>query len=271
MSSIEEFLDEQLVNGRSYFSLDEAVRQHSMSPQAFAAAARRLIKKQKLIRPRQEFFVIQRPEDRIAGPDPVKWIDGLMKYQKIDYRISLLSAAAHHGSSHQAAMVFQLVVPKQLRGIQVGRHRLQFVYQKAPIFNKVNRPDWLSQIKSDEGFAKVAGVELTLLDSMRYYGSAGGIDGVAQMSKDIGGDANPRKLAQIAACYENSTVRRLGYLLERVGHERQAHALLPFAAKASSIQPLNPSVMSSLGFPIDKHKKDETWRLDINQVVEIDS
>ena len=90
------------------------------------------------------------------------------------------------------------------------------------------------------------------------------------MSMDIGGNANSRKLAQVAACYENSTVRRLGYLLECVGHERQAHALLPFAAKASSIQPLNPSVMSSLGFPIDKHQKDETWRLDINQVVEID-
>ena len=91
------------------------------------------------------------------------------------------------------------------------------------------------------------------------------------MSKDIGGSANPRKLAQIAACYENSTARRLGYLLERSGHERQARALLPFAAKASSMQPLNPSVMTSLGIPMDKRNKDERWRLDINQVVEFDS
>jgi hypothetical protein len=73
-------------------------------------------------------------------------------------------AAAFHGSSHQAAMVFQAVVPKQLRDFGVGRHRLQFLYQAPRAFARVNQPDLLGQIKSDAGYAKVAGVELTLLD-----------------------------------------------------------------------------------------------------------
>ncbi len=52
-----------------------------------------------------------------------------MKYLKMDYRISLLRAAAFHGATHQAAMVFQVIVPKQMRDFEIGRHRLEFIYQ----------------------------------------------------------------------------------------------------------------------------------------------
>lgn len=46
-----------------------------------------------------------------------------MRYLKLDYRVSLLRAAAYHGASHQAAMVFQVIVPKQLRGFDIGRQK----------------------------------------------------------------------------------------------------------------------------------------------------
>jgi hypothetical protein len=35
-----------------------------------------------------------------------------MKCPDTDYWVSLLRAAAFHGSSHQAAMIFQVIVPK---------------------------------------------------------------------------------------------------------------------------------------------------------------
>ena len=92
-----------------------------------------------------------------------------MKYLGLDYRISLLRAAAFHGSSHQAAMVFQVIVPKQLRSFDIGRNRIQFIYQTPVAFGKTNQADWLGQLKSEAGFAKVSGVELTLLDSIRYF------------------------------------------------------------------------------------------------------
>ena len=84
----------------------------------------------------------------------MRWIDPLMKHQGLDYRISLLRAAAFHGSSHQAAMVFQVVVPKQLRDFEVGRHRLHFLHQSPRAFARVNQLDLLRQIKSDAGYAK---------------------------------------------------------------------------------------------------------------------
>lgn len=271
MASLDQYLDSQLARGRAHFSREEALHALQLAPAAFAAAITRLIKKRRLANPRHGFYLILRPEDQITGaPDPVRWIDPLMKYQEIDYRISLLRAAAFHGSSHQAAMVFQVIVPKQLRGFQLGRHRLQFIYQTPAAFAKVNLPTWLDQMKSETGFAKIAGIELTLLDCARYFHRAAGINGVAQIAKDLGGRADPRKLAKAAKAYENSSVRRLGYLLDHSRHARQANALRPFVKKVKTPVPLNPSLKPLLESLTDVHEKDSKWMLVINEPVETD-
>ena len=272
MISIQQFIDDRLVHGRAHFSRDEALAALDLKPDALAAAITRLIKKRRLANPRHGFYLILRPEDQVAGaPDPVRWIDPLMKHQRLDYRISLLRAAAFHGSSHQAAMVFQVVVPKQLRDFEIGRHRLQFLYQTPKAFTQVNQPAQLAQMKSEAGFAKVAGVELTLLDCARYFHKATGISGVAQIAKDIGAKGDPRTLAKLAAAYENSSVRRLGYLLERAGHRRQANALEPFVKKAKTALPLDPAVKPLMESLADVHEKNAKWKLVINETVEIDS
>ena len=272
MTSFNQYLDEQLARGRAYFSRKEALGALDLTPETLAVAVSRLIKRRRLANPRHGFYLILRPEDQPSGaPDPVRWIDPLMKHQGIDYRISLLRAAAFYGSSHQAAMVFQVIVPKQLRAFEIGRHRLQFVYQAPHAFAKANHPEWLAQMKSEAGFAKVAGVELTLLDCARYFHRAAGINGVAQIVKDLGAKADSRKLAKIAAIYENSSVRRLGYLLELAGHARQAKALEPFASNAKSVKLLDPSVKSFITALASPRQKDPKWMLVINEPVEIDS
>ena len=90
-------------------------------------------------------------------------------------------------------------------------------------------------------------MELTLLDSIRYFHQAGGINGAAQIVHDLGARANPRKLAKIAVYYENAVVRRLGYLLERFDHHRQARLLESIAKKAKSMKYLDPSSKPVLG------------------------
>jgi predicted transcriptional regulator of viral defense system len=272
MLSLEQYLDDRLAHGRSYFSREEALKALGIASRNFAAAATRLINKGRLANPRHGFFLILRPEDKIIGaPDPARWIDPLMKHQRLDYRISLLRAAALHGSSHQAAMVFHVVVPKQVRDFELGRHRLQFLYQTPRAFSRVNRVDVLDQIKSEEGFANVAGVELTLLDCARYFHKAGGINAVAQVAKDIGDKADSTKLATIAAAYENSSVRRLGFLLDRAGHERQARVLEPFVKKAKTATPLNPAVKLLVASLAESSEKNSKWKLLINELVEVDS
>jgi hypothetical protein len=200
----------------------------------------------------------------------VEWVDPLLKHQGLDYRISVLRAAAFHGSSHQAAMVFQVIVPKQLRDFEMGRHRLEFLYQSPETFAEVNRPDLLAQIKSVAGYAKVGGVELTLLDCIRYFHKASGIDGVAQIAQDIGAKADPRKLARAAAAYENSSVRRLGFLLDRAGHVGQSKALESFVRKAKTVVPLDPAVRPLSASHVGACAKDAKWKLAINRPIEID-
>jgi predicted transcriptional regulator of viral defense system len=271
MGTLDRYLDEQLARGRAYFSREDGLQALGLSPEAFSAATTRLIKKRRLASPRRGFLLILRPEDQAAGAsDPVRWIDPLMKYLGIDYRISLLRAAAFHGSTHQAAMVFQVIAPRQLRDFDIGRHRIQFVYQAPAAFAEINQPDWLGQIKSEAGFAKIAGMELTLLDAARYFHKAAGINGVAQIVKDLGAKANPRKLAKAAEHYENASVRRLGYLLDQTNHVRQASALEPFARQAKSMKPLDPSVKPLLESMTALHEKDAKWKLVINESVETD-
>lgn len=272
MGSLDVFLDQQFERGRGYFSRREALRALELAPSNLARALTRLVRKRRLANPRQDFYLILRPEDQTLGaPDPVRWIDPLMKHLGIDYRISLLRAAAFHGSSHQAVMVFQVIVPKQLRSVEIGRHRLQFIYQVRHAFDEANRPEWLSQMKSEAGFAKVAGIELTILDCARYIHSAAGINGVAQIAKDLGGNADSRKLAKLAQVYENSSVRRLGYLLELARHVRQAKALEPFAREAKSLKPLDPAAKPLVASLASRQEKNTKWMLLINERVEVEA
>lgn len=271
VSSVEAFFEEHLAQGRAYFTREEAQAAFGLSPHALSVALTRQVKKRRLARPRRGFYLILRPEDRAFGaPDPVRWIDPMMQYLRLDYRIALLRAAAFHGASHQAAMVFQVIVPRQMRGFEIGRQRLEFVYQSPRAFVQVNQTGWLGSLKSEAGFAKVAGLELTLLDCARYFHKAAGINGLAQIAKDLGGQAKPDDLAQIAAHYENSAVRRLGYLLERAGHVAQADALRPFVRQAKTAALLDPSVKPLVeGLP-GLHEKAPGWRLIVNESVEVD-
>ncbi|MCC6163660.1 MAG: hypothetical protein IT182_09960 [Acidobacteria bacterium] len=273
INALDQLLDQRLGHGRYHLTKAEALTALGVSATAFNAAAARLVRQRRLARPKQGFFVILRPEDRVGGgPDPARWIDPLMRHIGVDYRVSLLRAAAFHGSSHQAAQVFQAIVPRQLRPVAIERQRVEFVYQAADAFAAVNQQPWLDQLKTDAGFAKVAGVELLLLDAVRYFHQSAGLNGAAQIVHDLGGRASPQKLARAATSYENSVVRRLGYLLEHFGYARQAASLRPQAKKAKSLKPLDPSarIVPSLAASVGDGES-HAWKLHLNVPVEIDA
>ena len=64
-------------------------------------------------------------------------------------------------------------------------------------------------------------------------------------------------------------MRRLGYLLELAGHERQASALHPFVLKTTSVKPLDPSVNVLSEALRALHQKNSKWKLEINVPVEL--
>lgn len=71
--------------------------------------------------------------------------------------------------------------------------------------------------------------------------------------------------------YENSAVRRLGYLLERFGHTRQADTLRSFAKKAKSFKALDPSAKPIVPELAAMEERNADWKLLINVPVEIDA
>lgn len=273
MKTLEDYLETSQSRGRYAFTKVEALSALNLAPDAFLSAVGRAKRKRLLASPKRGFYIILRPEDRNLGPQPERWIAPLMAQLRLDYRISLLRAAAFHGSSHQAAMVFQVIAPKQMKSITLGRQRVQFVFQEKRTFAHVNKPAWLDELKTDTGMARIAGIELTLLDAARYFHKAAGITGAAQIAHDLGSKADKTKLAAAAAYYENSAVRRLGFLLEHFGHREQADALGPFAAKAKSSKPLNPAtrLITTATRNADSRLIDRKWKLVINEPVEIDT
>lgn len=272
MATLEQFMDDRLASGRAYFLREDALATLGLSPAALNMALMRQSKKGRMTSPWHGFYLILRPEDRAAGaPHPERWIDPLMRYLQVDYRVSLLQAAAFYGASHQAAMVFQVITPRQMRSFEIGRHRVQLIYQNPATFRKVNQPQWLDSIKSDTGFAAVAGVELTLLDCVRYFHRAGGMNSVAQLVKDLGDQALPGTLMKLAPYYENSSVRRLGFLFELMGHARQANALQPLARKAKTFVLLDPSAKPLIKELPGLRDNNPKWRLIVNEAIEVDS
>ena len=242
-----------------------------MKSSAFISAAGRLAKKRRLASPRRGFYLILRPEDRGHVPHVLDWIDPLMKHMGLDYRIGLLGAACYHGASHQAPMVFQVIVPKQLRDFDIDGNQVRFVYQAPSIFEKINRPDWLMPVQSRLGEeAKASCAEVTLLDCARYFRKVSGFDNLAQITQDMGMKADPGKLADVASNYENSTVRRLGYLLDFAGHVRQAKALEPFAQEAKSVKLLSPSVSWFDEIHPRSYKNNPKWKLTVNHDIDLD-
>lgn len=271
MRELESFIDAELARGRAYFTKSEALEQSRLSYDGFRKATARLTGRGILSSPRRGFYLIVRPEERAFGaPEPAKWIGPFMTFVNADYRVSLLRAAAFHGSTHQAPMVLQVISPRQLPKIELGRQRIEFLYQRPASFAKVNRREWLDELKTDAGFAKVAGLELTLLDVCRYFHRASGISGAAQVVHDLGSKADVKILAAAGKYYENSAARRLGYLLERFGHQQQAMALKPFAQHAKSFKPLDPSIKPLVPELAESSEKNIKWKLEINVAVEVD-
>ena len=119
---------------------------------------------------------------------------------------SVLRAAAFHGASHQAAQIFQVIVPKQLRPIAIDRQRIQFIYQAPGAFVAVNKAPG-RPVENRRRLRQGCGRRAPPARRRSLLRQAAGLNGAAQIVHDLGAKANPRKLARAAVFYENSTAR----------------------------------------------------------------
>jgi predicted transcriptional regulator of viral defense system len=224
--SLSSFVDALQAKGRYVFEREEAMRALGVSEAAFKLAARRLVRKRRLVMPRRGFLVIVPLEYSVAGAPPASWfLDDLMKYEQAPYYLGLLSAAALHGAAHHQPQESHVVTDKQLRPAEVGRSRLRFFLKK----ELAQTPT--EQQRTETGTLRVSSPEATALDLVRYARSLGGLGAVAPVLAELSERLDPQRLVGAAAVdVELSVVQRTGYLLDRVGAQDKTSPLAEWLA-----------------------------------------
>ncbi len=247
--------------GRYTFTAEEArIRQPGMSAASTNAALARAEAAGLIVTPVRGFHVVVPLEDRgLGAPSWRVFLDPMMAHLGLTYYVSLLTAAAHHGASPQAAQVTQVVVPRQRRPIDVGRGRIEFVVWRdmadAPV-ELVNAPS---------GRYRMATPELTAFDLVRYSSRAGGWGNVVTVLRDLAPALHPSRFRPVLAMRPAAAdIARLGYLLDRLGAADTAASLHRWIdAHPESWVPLVPG--SGRAGVRDPH-----WRIVVNESIEPD-
>lgn len=268
-SALSSYASALLASGRGVFSAEEARKEIGISQGAFLDAAERLQQRGQLIRPRRGFYVIVPPQHAIAGAPPPEWyIDALMRHEKRPYYVGLLSAAAAHGVSHQAAMEFQVVTDKLLSNIEAGRTRIAFLYRKDIAAVSAGTEDR----KTPSGYMKLSSPELTVLDLVRYPHSSAGLDNIATVLFELAVRLQPEKLASLSGAFEKAVVQRLGHLLGSVGQSLVADAMFTALSERGPLRwvELDPKQAGDPDLSPPPSERDKRWRVIIRQPSEID-
>ncbi len=201
------------------------------------------------------------PEKRIWGaPEPIAYIDSVMKLMKTDYCVGWLSAAAFYGAHHQAAQVFQVAVSKSLRDRIIGRSQLRF-YKRSYLADIPK-----NKLSLSAGRAQVAMLEATMLMLAADLELASGLDNAATVIVELCAhtDFSRDNLFKAATVFSKTAIRRVGWILETFSGDIKLDAL----AKRYGQSDTSVSYLS----PYDSHAGtlNKRWNLIINRKVEPD-
>jgi predicted transcriptional regulator of viral defense system len=250
--------DALISEGRYTATTNEIVALTKASPDAVRHGLTRLRSQGRLFTPARSFHVMVPPEYRSWGVTPAPWfIDAMMRHLDRDYYVGLLSAAAHHGASHQAVQVFQVLADRHVENRDFDRIRLRFyrstLVSRTPV-ETVNTPTGIMAVSAPEG---------TVVDLVERPRESGGLGNVATILGEIGELSVPT-LATLSSLRTRPLARRLGWMLT------QFHG-------GVDLSPLRQVAMPDRGKPCllaaggPAHGViDRDWGIRVNAVVEPD-
>jgi predicted transcriptional regulator of viral defense system len=245
--------------GRVTFTLAEASQSRNASLDSTWSALSRAQRDSVLFSPLRGFYVIVPPEYRGEGAPPWRWfVAPMLRYLEAPYYVGLLTAAAQHGATGQAAQEVQVIVDRQVRQKIAGRQRIEFILRKrasqAPVV----------EVTTPTGRLRVSTPEMTMLDLVAYPSRAAGWNNIASLLPDLAPLASRRGWKDALRVQPRTTeVQRLGHLMDQFGaaHTDVLEAWLqghPFENT-----PLVPGGGA-------KGKPDARWRVTVNASIEPD-
>ena len=215
-TSPSELADWLIGQGRHFISTTELAEILGVADTSVPASLERAREAGKLISITKGGWVPVPAEYRSAGaPPPSHFVHQLMEHLGHSYYVGFLSAAAIHGASHQAPMVFQVVTPARLRERRIGRGRLQFIQRAAA------RERTRCQHNVPTGRIWVSTPEVTVFDLVEAPHDGAGLSNVATIIGDflIDRSLDSAELASAGAGYPAAVAQRTGYLIDFMAGE----------------------------------------------------
>jgi predicted transcriptional regulator of viral defense system len=209
-----------------------------------------------LFSPVRGLYVLVPPQYRRQGTVPADWfLDDLCRHLDRNYYLGYLSAAARHGSAHQAPQVTQTVVERRVADRALGPIQLRF-------YTDVHMSQWaVTSVTGPTGSLRVATAETCALDLAETPERGGGVGNIVTVLGGLTLDAE--KLALQAERRPRAAIRRLGLLLEYAAASVALDALVEIAAAERSRTLLDPK--GPPHGPFDKR-----WHVVMNTTVEPD-
>lgn len=259
-ASLSELINDFQRSGVYSFTREKARKELGIQKNSLNIAFNRLHKQGRILRLRNNFYIIVPLEYRSAGTVPPEWfIDDLMKFIGLPYYVGCLSAAAVYGAAHQRPQELQVVVPSHVRIIDLEAVRIRFMR-----YAGMNRAR-TGLRRTQTGDYVIATPEWTAIDLVRFQKHIGGLDAVAGILQELGEVINTEKLEDTCRHEpQNSHLQRLGWMLENLGFKRLTESVrIEIEKRKPSYVSLNPALITH------SSRYDKKWRVIVNDDPEI--
>lgn len=252
-----------IAHGQHFATTDEIAELVGVAPGSVRQSLRRPVAANKIVSVTNGAWVPVPPEYRAAGaPPPAHFIHRLMEFLGHPYYVGFLSAAAIHGASHQAVMVFQVATPAVLRDRQIGAGQMRFIRRSA-----VPRRSVVDHLVPT-GRIKVSTPAVTLLDLVESPSQGAGLSNVATVIAQFVEDEiiDPDVLAREAAGYPTAVAQRAGLLVE---------SMAELIGASIDLRELERLIQGSASVALSSHRRGDgdrntRWGVVVNAEIEPD-
>ena len=264
---IKDWIDDQQKRGRITFSFQEVIEHFSLiSEQGVKNALNRLVKKTEILPVLKGFYAIIPIGYALRGMIPPElYIDDLMKHLNRQYYISLLNAAVFYGAAHQQPQIFSVIMSyPPLRDTIKKGSRIVFIATRKTIPQA-----WLKPFRTEYGDIQVSKPELTAVDLITFQKDIGGLNRACTVLYELAESINFKQLDKDFFHYvPNSTIQRLGYLLENELEQSDLAEIL--YSKSQEFGCNFQKIPLKYSKSTEDCETNAKWKIIINETIEID-
>ena len=261
--TIHNWIRNRELRGLVTFSVEELKSAFSEKPATtIKTELSRLVKQGYISSVYRGFYVVVPVHYQLKGIVPPNYyIDMLMRYVGKPYYISLLSAAAMHGASHQQVMLTQVTTIAPRIKLSSKNPYLNWNYRKT-----IPEASVLTK-NADMGVVRYSNPELTAIDLVQFADNIGGYQRAATVLAELVDAIDMAKMPEIVPYTTIATLQRLGYLLEHsLAEQDKSDALFQILKEQGHWN----SVLLRNNYPKNEASPPNRWHVNGNVEIEID-